>query len=119
MEAQFPRKNGKRRRWSGVRCGVSLEEGARGGVGSAKQNIAGSKRPNFCAGAASPTSPDRLKSHTSSHATAAAPNCRRHPTPPPPPKRSSPKNKMPKTEQTVFGTYQLLNAYYAKSLQAL
>jgi len=38
-----------------------LEEGARGGVGLAKQNIAGSQRQNFCAKGAPPTSPDRLK----------------------------------------------------------
>jgi len=38
-----------------------LEEGARGGVGLAKQNIEGSKRQDFCAGGAPPTSPDRLK----------------------------------------------------------
>jgi len=30
-------------------------------VGPAKQNIEGSKRQNFCAGGAPPTSPDRLK----------------------------------------------------------
>jgi len=61
MEVHLPRKNEVRRRRRGVRRGVSLEEGARGGVGLAKQNIEGSQRQNFCAGAAPPTSPDRLK----------------------------------------------------------
>jgi len=54
--------HGRRRR--GGRFGGSLEEGARGGVGRAKQNIDGSKRLNFCARPAPPTSPDRLNPQT-------------------------------------------------------